>query len=253
MAPSSQSWDAERYVRNASFVAEHGGEIAAWLDAKPGMRILDLGCGDGALTASLAATGAEVIGVDSSPEMVAAARRRGLDARLMDGADLAFDGGFDAVFSSAALHWMLDAGAVIAGVARALRPGGRFVGEMGGEGNVAAVVVALGAALTPRGVDAAALNPWHFPAPEAWTALLEGGGFAVERMALVPRPTTLPGPLADWLETFAGAFLDALDDDRRAACVEEVSEALAPRYRDARAVWRLDYVRLRFAARLKEK
>ena len=122
------------------------------LAPRPGERILDLGCGDGALTEKLAAAGCDVVGADASAELVKAARARGLDARLMNGEALDFDGEFDAVFSNAALHWMLRPDAVIDGVYRALKPGGRFVGEFGGAGNVATIASALEAALDRRGL-----------------------------------------------------------------------------------------------------
>ena len=80
-----QTWDPERYARTARFVADLGAPVVELLDPKPGERILDLGCGDGALTEKLAALGCDVVGVDGSPEQVAAARERGLDARVMDG------------------------------------------------------------------------------------------------------------------------------------------------------------------------
>src|SRR5208337_4503768 len=138
-----QSWSAAGYDENARFVSDLGGEILAWLDPKPGERILDLGCGDGALTEKIAAAGSSVTGVDTSPEFLAAARRRGLDAREMDGQALSFASEFDAVFSNAALHWMTAPEAVLAGIARALKLGGRFVAEFGGHGNVAAIVTAM--------------------------------------------------------------------------------------------------------------
>jgi SAM-dependent methyltransferase len=151
----AQRWDPERYRRNASFVPALGQGVLDWLEARPGERILDLGCGDGALTAELAAL-CETVGVDQSAEQVAAAKAKGLDARVVDGVGLAFAGEFDAVFSNAALHWMRDADAVIDGVWRALRPGGRFVAEMGGAGNVATVIEALEAAVARRGGDSRA-------------------------------------------------------------------------------------------------
>ncbi len=250
MPPSTQTWDADRYARNAGFVAERGAEIAAWLAASPGERILDLGCGDGALTEKLAALGADVVGVDASPGMVAAACARGLDARHMDGRALSFENEFDAVFSNAALHWMTDPNAVIGAVARALKPDGRFVGEMGGEGNVAAVVGALSDALGARGHDAMAASPWYFPDAEDYAARLRAAGFTVERIALVPRPTPIPGRLGEWLETLAETFLNLLPENQRSDLIDEIEDALAPRLRDADGTWHVDYVRLRFAARL---
>lgn len=218
------------------------------LAPRPGERILDLGCGDGALTERLVALGCEVVGVDGSPEQVAAARARGLDARVMDGQALAFDGAFDAVFSNAALHWMRRPGDVIAGVRRALVPGGRFVGEFGGHGCVARIVAALSDALAARGVDAAAWNPWYFPTDGEYRARLEAGGFAVRSIALIPRPTPLPGDVVGWLETFAQSFTAALPPAARQEFLVEVRERLRPQLCDASGAWTADYVRLRFAA-----
>ena len=162
----AQHWDPDRYARNARFVADLGAPLVDLLDPRPDERVLDLGCGDGALTEKLAGQTAAVVGVDSSGEQVAAARARGLDAHVMDGHRLTFAAEFDAVVSNAALHWMLRPDAVIAGVWRALKPGGRFVAEMGGAGNVALIKAALVAALDRRGLDGAAHVPWYFPTVE---------------------------------------------------------------------------------------
>jgi trans-aconitate methyltransferase len=243
-----QRWNAVTYERNARFVADLAGEVVAWLDAQPGERILDVGCGDGALTARLAATGAELIGVDASPELLTAARRRGIDAREGDAHALPFLREFDAVFSNAALHWMRDPDAVVAGIARALRPGGRFVAEFGGHGNVAAPRVALDAVLARRGVDAAALMPWYLPTPDAYAALLEAAGFVVDRIVLQPRLTPLPGEMADWLETFAQPFLAAVAPGERAAVVAETVALLRGVLCDEDGRWTADYVRLRVRA-----
>ena len=142
----TQTWKADRYVKHAGFVADLGMPVVELLAPQSHERILDLGCGDGALTAKLADMAGAVVGVDAGEDMIAAARARGLDAHVMNGHDLTFDAEFDAVFSNAALHWMLDPDTVIAGVRRALKPAGRFVGEFGGHGNVAAICVALIAA-----------------------------------------------------------------------------------------------------------
>jgi trans-aconitate methyltransferase len=243
-----QRWDPALYELNARFVSELGAPVVELLAPRLGERILDLGCGDGFLTERLAALGCDVVGVDASAEQVAAARRRGLDARVARAEALAFDAEFDAVFSNAALHWVKDARGAIAGVARALRPGGRFVAELGGAGCVAAIRAALAAALGRRGLDAAALDPWFFPSAEAYAALLEEGGFGVRTIALFPRPTPLPGDVSAWLETFAQPFLAPCAPDERAAVVAEVREALRPALFDPERGWTADYVRLRFAA-----
>ena len=240
-----QTWDPARYDRNARFVSDLGAAVVDLLAPVAGERILDLGCGDGVIAAELAARGCEVVGVDASAAQVEAARGRGVDARVVDGHRLDFESEFDAVFSNAALHWMREPASVIAGVARALRPGGRFVAELGGHGCVARIVAALDHALAAQGVDAARLNPWYFPTDVEYRALLESGGFDVRWIALIPRPTPLPGDIGDWLETFAESFLVAAPD--RPAAVAAVREELRPAlYADGQ--WTADYVRLRFAA-----
>jgi SAM-dependent methyltransferase len=181
--------------------------------------------------------------------MVRAAQALGVDARLADGAALPFAREFDAVFSNAALHWMrADPDAVIAGVARSLSPGGRFVGEFGGHGNVAAIIVALVAALARRGIDGAALIPWYFPTPAEYRARLEGQGFAVTAIELIARPTPLPTGMAAWLETFADPFLRPLAEKERPAVRAEAVELLRHVLCDSTGRWTADYVRLRFAA-----
>lgn len=245
---NGQTWDADRYARNARFVADLGEPLVDILAPMPGERVLDLGCGDGALTEKLAAAGARVVGVDSSREMVAAARARELDVRVIDGARLPFEAEFDAVFSNAALHWMKDLAPVFAGVWKALVDGGRFVGETGGAGNVAAVSEVLCDALARRNIDAEAHYPWVFPSPEDFRAMLEGCGFRVANLELIPRPTPIPSAIDGWLEVFAGSFLALLPVAERSAFVAEVCDALAPRLQKPDGSWIVDYVRLRFAA-----
>jgi SAM-dependent methyltransferase len=244
----TQRWDPERYARNARFVADLGLPVLELLAPRPGERILDLGCGDGPLTRKIAELGIQVVGVDASADQIAAARARGLDARVVDGQALTFDREFDAVFSNAALHWMLDPDAAIDGVWRALKPGGRFVGEMGGAGNVAKILAALVAALDRRGLDGRAAIPWYFPTPEDYRGKLEARGFAVASIKLIPRLTPLPGEMAGWLETFAENFLAPVAEAERPAAIAEVSAVLAPDLCDAEGKWSADYVRLRFAA-----
>jgi trans-aconitate methyltransferase len=242
-----QHWDPARYQRNAGFVAVLGQPAVELLAPRPAERILDLGCGDGALTAVLAQQ-ARITAVDASPDQVAAARARGLDAHVADGTRLGFAAEFDAVFSNAALHWMRDPDAVIDGVWRALKPGGRFVAECGGAGNVATVLDALRRAVARRGVDGHAVSPWYFPSVDEYRARLERRGFAVASIDLIPRPTPLPGRLADWLDTFAESFLAAVPAPERGAVKDEVEATLRATLCDASGVWTVDYVRLRFAA-----
>ena len=244
----TQTWDPERYARNARFVSDLGMPVVQLLAPRPGERILDLGCGDGVLTEKLASLGCEVVGVDASEMQIAAARKRGLDARVIAGEALPFRDEFDATFSNAALHWMLRPDEVIAGVWRALRRGGRFVGEMGGDGNVRAIKAALVDAVRRRGVDAQTLMPWFFPTIEDYSARLRKAGFVISYISLFPRPTSLPGDIAAWLETFAETFLRALPLAERPAFIEEVRKALRPTLCDTNGNWTADYARLRFAA-----
>ena len=243
-----QTWDPEGYERHARFVSDLGAPIVELLAPRAGERVLDLGCGDGALSEKLVAAGCRVVGIDGSPEFVEAARARGLDARVGDGHALAFDGEFDAVFSNAALHWMREPDRVIDGVRRALVPGGRFVAELGGAGCVREIVGALEAALAARGYDGRAANPWYFPDDVEYRARLERGGFAVREIALFPRPTPLPGNVSGWLETFCQSFTKVLPEPERPAFLAEVEERLRPRLCDDLGRWYADYVRLRFAA-----
>ncbi len=245
-----QSWNPERYACNARFVADLGAPLVDLLDPRPGERILDLGCGDGALTEKIVARGATVIAVDSSAEQIDAARARGLDAHVVDGHALPYAHEFDGVLSNAALHWMTRPDAVLWGVARALKPGGRFVAEMGGHGNVAAVRDAIAAAMARRGLDAAAHDPWYFPMPDEYRAKLEAAGFVVRTITLIPRPTPIPGDISAWLETFGESFLAAIPATDRPGFVAELRDALAPSLRRPDGGWIVDYVRLRFAADL---
>jgi trans-aconitate methyltransferase len=248
---STQTWNASRYAANAAFVPALGQPVLDLLQPRPGERILDLGCGDGVLTEKLAATGTQVVGVDSSPDMIAAARERGLDARLIDVTELTFEDEFDAVFSNAVLHWIKDdPDAAIASAYRALRRPSRFVGEMGGHGCVAAISLALIVALEKRGIkNAAGACPWYFPTVDDYTERLERAGFVAESVQLIPRPTPLPTGMRAWLETFANPFCAKLPEDQREGFLDDATEMLRPVLCDEKERWTADYMRLRFLAR----
>lgn len=247
-ATTDQSWNPESYRAGAAFVAEYGRALLDILDPRPGDDILDLGCGDGRLTQEIVTRGAKVLGLDSSAEQVRAARDMGLEAQIGRGEALSFDTCFDGVFSNAALHWMKDAEAVLAGVYRALRPGGRFVGELGGAGNVAGIQKALHEGLERRGLDAGAANPWYFPRTADYKDLLRRAGFEVRMIEDFARPTPLPGEMAEWLEIFAGPYLGLLESGERSIFLAEVCEKLAPTLRRGDGSWIADYWRLRFFA-----
>jgi trans-aconitate methyltransferase len=248
---STQTWNATGYAANASFVPALGQPVLDLLQPQPGEKILDLGCGDGVLTEKLSALGVQVLGVDSSANMVEAAKRRGFDARVIDATAMTFENEFDAVFSNAVLHWIKDdPDAAIAGAYRALRRPGRFVGELGGHGCVAAVNLALIVALEKRGVrNAAEVTPWYFPTVDDYTQRLERAGFKAESVQLIPRPTPLPTGMRGWLETFANPFCAVLPVEERSAFLDEATNMLRPVLCDEQGRWTADYIRLRFAAR----
>ncbi|SNS05576.1 Ubiquinone/menaquinone biosynthesis C-methylase UbiE [Sphingomonas laterariae] len=248
--PTSR-WEAQDYAANAGFVPALGAPVLALLDPQPGEHILDLGCGDGVLTAKIADAGAIVVGVDAADTMVAAALARGLDARVADGEALAFGPEFDAVFSNAALHWMLDRGAVAAGVFRSLKPGGRFVGEMGGHGNIAKLRAALHAELAARGYTAPVTDPQWYPTPDEFVHVYAAAGFVDVDAKLIPRPTPLPAGVAGWLRTFRAGFMDTANvpDAEQAEVAQAVEKRLEQDFLQPDGVWVADYVRLRFSMR----
>ena len=245
----AQSWNAQQYAQQGRFVADLAGGVFDLLAPRPGERILDLGCGDGALTAKIAATGATVVGVDASPSMVQAAQALGLDAHLMNAELLPFEAEFDAVFSNAALHWVRNQEAMLAGVSRALKPGGRFVAEMGGHGNIAAIRIALVAVFRQWGLDALAMDHSFFPSDTQYQTRLQAASFVVNQIALIPRPTRLPDSgMRGWLETFRRGLLDQLPAERREQAIEETVALLNPVFYTKEDGWTADYVRLRFHA-----
>jgi trans-aconitate methyltransferase len=222
------------------------GGVIDWLAPEPAESILDLGCGDGQLTLRLAASDAKVTGLDLSPEMVASALARGVDACQGSAESMPFaDRYFDAVFSNAALHWVRDHDAMMAEVHRVLKPGGRFVAEMGGHGNIAAIRVALMAVLQRHGYGDREDGVNYYPTPEGYARRLTRHGFRVARIELIPRPTPLDSSgVTAWLKTFRRGVLDAL----RETVVEETAALLASALQDEDGNWIADYVRLRFIA-----
>ena len=254
--PTSR-WCPADYARNAAFVPALGAAALGLLAPQPGEIILDLGCGDGALTVLIEQAGAKVIGLDASPEMVEAARARGIDAYVADAQALGLSeaaqrfGQFDAAFSNAALHWMLDPAAVACGLFEVLKPGGRFVGEMGGEGNLATLRAALREELAARGYAVPAEDPQWYAGIEAFTRVYQGAGFEQIEARLIPRETDLQDGVRPWVTTFRSGFMDVagVPEAERLAVAEGVERRVASTLQRADGSWFADYVRLRFTMR----
>lgn len=244
----SQVWNPNQYANTGNFVPTLGEPLLELLQPKPGMNILDLGCGNGTLTLKIMESGAKVTGLDASLDMVNAARDRGIEAIHQSAYDMAFDQEFDAIFSNAALHWMTEAPQqVLDNVARALKPGGRFIGEMGGEGNIHHIQVAQREALAKRGLDLDRLSPKFFPSLETYRSMLITASFSIEQIQLFQRPTQLPNGVKGWLAVFSTGVLTALPSHDIDAFLQEVEEATKP-YLLTKEGWFADYVRLRFVA-----
>lgn len=237
---STSKWDADDYARVGGFVPALGAAALDLLAPQPGETILDIGCGDGTLTLRIKEAGAEVVGIDNSLSMIGAAKAKGLDARLMDVADLRFSEAFDAAFSNATLHWVLDKERAARAIWYALRPGARFVGEMGGDGNLAALRRHLDDELVERGFGPPTYAANWYPTPEEFADLYEGVGFRNVDAELIERPTPLDHGVEGWVLTFRKGWLDRAgvpDADRPA-----IAAAVARRHGSDIA----DYIRLRF-------
>jgi len=246
-------WDARLYDDKHSFVWKLAAGVLELLDAKPGERILDLGCGTGHLTAKIAEAGAQVVGVDRSPEMIRQARLKypSLRFEVMDAREISLDGTFDAVFSNATLHWINEPERVIAGIKKSLRAEGRFVAEFGGKGNTGELVKAVGHAWEKLGLAGPAPHPWYYPSLAEYAGLLEQHGFEVTYATLFDRPTPLDDGergLRNWLEMFGSAFVEGLPESTRDRLLVEIEHELRPKlFHDDQ--WVLDYRRLRVVAK----
>jgi trans-aconitate methyltransferase len=245
-------WDSALYDDRHSFVWKKAEDLIDLLDPRPGEHILDLGCGTGHLTSQIAERGAEVIGLDASASMIAQARQNYPKLRFVLGDARTFELGreFEAVFSNAALHWIPESALVIAGVAGALKPGGRFVLEMGGKGNIARIVGTITAVLKEAGFQAR--NPWYFPSAAEYASALEQQDFEVQALWTIQRWNKLEHPergLREWLEMFAGLWFESIAANARLAIVAEIESRLRDSlFRDH--AWWADYRRLRIVARV---
>lgn len=249
---ATPKWDAGLYDAKHAFVWQKAKGLLDLLAAKPGERILDLGCGTGALTAEIAANGAQVVGVDRSASMIAEARKKfpELQFEICDARTLLFSQEFDAVFSNAVLHWILEAELVVEGVSRALRPGGRFIVEFGGKGNVRNVMMAIETALAQLGVSPDGVNIWYYPSVAEYAPLLDQHGLEVQEAVLFERPTKLEDAergLANWITMFCGFLLERVPEAQHIEFFRAVEHAARPTLWKADH-WELDYRRLRIVA-----
>jgi SAM-dependent methyltransferase len=240
---STSKWDAADYTRVGAFVAELGGAALDLLDPKPGERILDVGCGEGTLTKKIIERGATVLGVDNSPEMIAAARANGVDAVQLAAEDMQFFAEFDAAFSNATLHWVLQKEQAARAIFRALKSGGHFAGEMGGEANLKALREALDEELIIRGYAPPVEASNWYASPQEFAAVYEAAGFRELDARLIERPTPIEHGIAAWVTTFRKGWLEraGVPEVERA----EIGAAVADRVGSNVA----DYVRLRFIMR----
>ena len=243
----SQHWSSDVYNKNARFVTDYGNSLIEWLNPQKDEYILDLGCGDGILTKKIMEYGCRILGIDGSESFVLSARELGVDAVQGDAQKMNFENEFDAVFSNAALHWMLDADGVMKGVAGALKKGGRFIAETGCRGNVKKIENAIHEILKKYNLKAK--KCWFFPSVEEKVELLEKNGMKVERIVTFSRPTPLPTGIRGWLTTFSKPVLEYVPSEMHEKIIDEVSEKLEKTLeKDTEGNILADYVRLRFEA-----
>jgi len=249
----TNQWNAAQYDAKHAFVYEKAKGLVELLAPQAGERILDLGCGTGALTAEIAERGVEVLGVDRSEEMISQARRKfpALKFEAVDARELRFNAEFDAVFSNAVLHWIPQAKQVISGVAHALKPGGRFVAEFGGKGNIQRLVEGFHRAFSALGMrEPDGVSPWFYPSVGEYADLLERQGLEVREASLFDRPTTLEEGergLENWIRLFRQTFLEKMGEENAQRWIREVErQCRVELFKNGS--WELDYRRLRIAA-----
>ncbi|AVH69526.1 class I SAM-dependent methyltransferase [Nostoc sp. 'Lobaria pulmonaria (5183) cyanobiont'] len=250
---TSNNWDTSLYEDKHAFVWQYGEDLLKLLNPQPRESILDLGCGTGQLTEKIAQAGAEVMGVDSAPAMIEKAKENYPHIRfdVADATNFQVKQPFDAVFSNAVLHWVKQADSAIGSIHQALKPGGRFVAEFGGRGNVKAITTALYSALESIGIPQAQVeNPWYYPSIGEYSSLLEQQGFDVIYAILFPRPTPLAegeAGIANWIKMFASPFLAGLSPEQQIQIISVVEEYLKPTLYQ-QGTWTADYRRIRIVA-----
>ncbi len=240
--------DPEVMALRMKFMGEFGLPILDLMNPQPNEKILDIGCGFGSMCLKLKERGCEPIGIDISSGMVAAAIENGVDARLINAENMIFEEEFDAVFSVSALHWMRHLGRVASSTIRALKPGGRFVGELGTKGSIASIIAAIRRVMLRHGIEMESVQTWYFPSISEFSGALEQAGFSIRSIELLDRPTVLPGDIRDWIKMFGRHYLNSWDVSERDQFLNAIKEEAEKTMLDEKGQWIADYRRLRFVA-----
>jgi trans-aconitate methyltransferase len=242
------TFDPDVVAMRQRFMTEFGMPVLELMNPQPGERILDVGCGFGAICEKLNDMGCFSVGIDISPSMVEAARQIGVDARVLNAENMTFQEEFDAVYSNSALHWMRHLNRVADGVMRALKPGCRFVGELGGKGSIAKIIAAIREVMDRHGIEMESVQSWYFPSISEFSATLEKAGFNIQSIELIDRPTVLPGDIRDWIRMFGRHYLDSWDASERDKFLDAVKVIGEKTMCNEAGEWVADYRRLRFVA-----
>ncbi|EEA96818.1 class I SAM-dependent methyltransferase [Pseudovibrio sp. JE062] len=245
-----QNWNAQQYLKHAAYVPDFGQDALELLSVEPGEIILDLGCGEGTLAAQIQNRGALVTGIDTAEDILRQADEKGIKTLLMSGEKLEFENEFNAVFSNAALHWMQDYKGVIRGVVKALKPGGRFVGEMGCDRNCRIIRSAMENVFAENRDFGPYKSPWIFPSPKTYMHALKEAGFSLTYHTEIERRTPLETGMKGWLELFTGSLTEELSEAHKKRFYKETIKRLKPDLYSKENGWEADYVCMRFAAYL---
>lgn len=254
MEAKTNIWKVDLYNKKHAFVYEYGQELIQLLDSQEDEFILDLGCGSGQLTNEISKSGARVIGMDSSNEMVSKAKNNypNLQFFVKDAASFQFEKPFDAIFSNAVLHWVKNKENTIVSMYKNLKPGGRIVLEFGGSGNVKTIIESIKKSLKQRGyIENSTIENWYFPSISEYTFLLEKNGFEVNIAQLYDRPTELTDSkngIKDWIRMFGSTFFVDIPPEEKNIILEEIQNDLREKC-FIEGKWYADYRRVRVMAR----
>lgn len=242
------SWNVDNYAKHAAFVPEIAADLIDLLNPQAAEQILDIGCGDGLLTLKIMAAGSHITAIDNSIDMVNAAIDKGINASQQNAQQLNYQQQFDTAFSNAALHWMLKPELVIDNVYKALKPGGRFVAEFGGQGNIQALVEAMETVFQQHPEWGCFENPWFFPDAAEYKTLLENCGVIINEIHCFDRPTTIEHGIQAWLKVFTSNITSNLNEEQTIVFYQTVEQHLLQHNTSIKGALTLNYVRLRFSA-----